>query len=113
LERFLSDSKYSISNEYRNIYQRLINKYSTHGQKRVLLTLDIYNTKPVLVKKGKVFESHSDTIQEAFDKISLYFPNIIVNDLVVTGQPDTNQITISLTYTVLNTGISDNITFEF
>jgi hypothetical protein len=47
------------------------------------------------------------------DKISLYFPNIIVNDLVVTGQPDTNQITISLTYTVLNTGISDNITFEF
>jgi phage baseplate assembly protein W len=47
------------------------------------------------------------------DKISLYFPNIIVNDLIVTGQPDTNQITISLTYTVLNTGISDNITFEF
>jgi len=47
------------------------------------------------------------------NKISLYFPNIIVNDLVVTGQPDTNQITISLTYTVLNTGISDNITFEF
>ena len=79
LERFLSDSKYSISNEYRNIYQRLINKYSTHGQKRVLLTLDIYNTKPVLVKKGKVFESHSDTIQEAFDKISLYSDILMVD----------------------------------
>jgi phosphoribosyl-AMP cyclohydrolase/phosphoribosyl-ATP pyrophosphohydrolase/uncharacterized protein related to proFAR isomerase len=88
LNKFLSDPKYSISNEYRNIYTRLINKYTIHGQRRVLLTLDIYNNKPVLVKKGKVFETHADSIQEAFDKISLY-PDILMVDL--NGAIDKNK----------------------
>jgi phage baseplate assembly protein W len=47
------------------------------------------------------------------DKISVYFPNIIVNDLLVTGQSDTNQITVTLKYSVLNTSINDTITIEF
>ncbi len=81
LEGFLSNPKYTISNEYKNIYLKLINKYKTFNeQKRVLLTLDIYNQKPVLVQKGKVFESHAESVQEAFDKISLY-PDILMVDL--------------------------------
>ena len=47
------------------------------------------------------------------DKISVYFPNIIVNDLLVPGQSDTNQITVTLKYSVLNTSINDTITIEF
>jgi phage baseplate assembly protein W len=47
------------------------------------------------------------------NKISVYFPNIIVNDLLVTGQSDTNQITVTLKYSVLNTSINDTITIEF
>jgi len=47
------------------------------------------------------------------DKISVYFPNIIVNDLLVTGQSDTSQITVTLKYSVLNTSINDTITIEF
>jgi phage baseplate assembly protein W len=46
-------------------------------------------------------------------KISVYFPNIVVNDLLVTGQSDTNQITVTLKYSVLNTSINDTITIEF
>ena len=80
LERFLSNSKYSISNEYKNIYLKLLNKYTENKQKRVLLTLDMYGTKPVLVKKGKVYQSHTDDVDKAFDKISLY-PDILMVDL--------------------------------
>ncbi len=89
LEQFLSNPKYTISNEYKNIYLKLINKHKTFNeQKRVLLTLDIYNQKPVLVQKGKVFESHADSVQEAFDKISLY-PDILMVDL--NGAIDKNK----------------------
>jgi phage baseplate assembly protein W len=45
-------------------------------------------------------------------KIATYFPSIVVNDLVVTGQQDTNQITVALKYSVLNTSITDNITIQ-
>lgn len=51
--------------------------------------------------------------EDVNDKISVYFPNILVNDLLVTGQPDTNQITVTIKYSILNTSINDTITIEF
>jgi len=51
--------------------------------------------------------------EDVNNKISVYFPNIIVNDLLVTGQSDTNQITVTLKYSVLNTSIDDTLTIEF
>ena len=46
-------------------------------------------------------------------KLSLYFSNINVDELVVSGDPDTNQINVTLTYSVLNTNISDNLEIQF
>jgi phage baseplate assembly protein W len=46
------------------------------------------------------------------EKLYLYFPNIKIEDLVVSGQPDTNQISVSLTYSVINTNITDNLEIE-
>ena len=46
-------------------------------------------------------------------KLSLYFPNVNVDELVVSGDPDINQINVSLTYSVLNTNISDNLEIQF
>lgn len=46
-------------------------------------------------------------------KLSLYFPNITINDLVVSGNPDTNQVNVTLTYSVINTNISDNLEIQF
>jgi phage baseplate assembly protein W len=47
------------------------------------------------------------------DKLMIYFPNIIINDLTVTGQSDTNQITVTLKYSVLNTSINDTLEIQF
>jgi len=46
-------------------------------------------------------------------KISTYFPNIVVDDLIVSGQSDTNQITVTLKYSVTNTNISDVLEIQF
>lgn len=45
-------------------------------------------------------------------KLAVYFPNLIVNDLIVTGQIDTNQVTVTLNYSVANTNISDTLEIE-
>ena len=43
------------------------------------------------------------------NKISLFFPNINVDDLIVIGQMDSNQITVTLKYSVINTNITDTL----
>ena len=46
-------------------------------------------------------------------KINLFFPNIEVDSLEILTNPDTNLVRIELTYSVVNTNISDNIEIEF
>jgi phage baseplate assembly protein W len=45
-------------------------------------------------------------------KISIYFPNITIEDLIVTGQEDLNQITVTLKYSVINTNITDTLEIQ-
>jgi phage baseplate assembly protein W len=45
-------------------------------------------------------------------KLSLYFPNISIADLIVTGQEDANQITVTLKYSVINTNITDTLEIQ-
>ena len=80
LEKFLNSPQYSISTEYKNIYQNLLSHSNSKTQKRVLLTLDIYDKKPVLVQKGIVYTSHHESVPDAFEKISIY-PDILMVDL--------------------------------
>ena len=80
LEKFLNSPQYSISTEYKNIYQNLLSYSNSKTQKRVLLTLDIYDKKPVLVEKGNVYTSHHESVQDAFEKFSIY-PDILMVDI--------------------------------
>ena len=45
-------------------------------------------------------------------KLSLYFPNISIADLIVIGQEDANQITVTLKYSVINTNITDTLEIQ-
>jgi len=45
--------------------------------------------------------------------ISLYFPNIKVDKLDVLQYPDTNEINIQIYYTIINTGITDQVQITF
>ena len=42
-----------------------------------------------------------------------YFPNVAVGSLDITSSPDYNNITVSLTYNVIDTAISDEIQIAF
>jgi phage baseplate assembly protein W len=45
-------------------------------------------------------------------KISTYFPNIAVEDLIVAGQENLNQVTVTLKYSVINTNIADTLEIQ-
>lgn len=45
--------------------------------------------------------------------ISQYFTNIKVDNLNILQSPDTNEVTIQLYYTIINTGITDQIQISF
>lgn len=41
--------------------------------------------------------------------LEINFPNININQIYITSQPDNNQINIYLTYSIVNTGIVDEV----
>ena len=62
----------------------------------------------------QISEGNLDGLKENINyQLKQYFSNIQVNDLTVTGQVDTNQITVTLQYSVINTNITDNIEIQF
>ena len=50
---------------------------------------------------------------EISSNLEKFFPNINMNNLVVGKQEDINTINVSLDYSIINTGITDNINLEF
>lgn len=77
VRRVVDDDRLTISPEYSDMYQSMVFK----ERRRVIVTMDLYDGKPVLVKSGKVFETHSEgDIVRAFNNISI-FPDILVVDL--------------------------------
>jgi phage baseplate assembly protein W len=45
--------------------------------------------------------------------LGIYFPNIKVENLEILQNPDSNEINIVLTYSIINTGISDEVQIIF
>jgi phage baseplate assembly protein W len=61
-----------------------------------------------------IASNNLDSLQEDLsEKIELYFPNIAIEDLTVSGDFDNNQVNISLTYSVINTNITDTLSIQF
>ncbi|ATZ80961.1 bifunctional phosphoribosyl-AMP cyclohydrolase/phosphoribosyl-ATP pyrophosphatase protein [Bodo saltans virus] len=75
----MNDQSVTIPNKYKSIYDKFCRHQST--DLRIIATMDLYNGKPVLVKSGKVYMSHSDgDYNKALEKISI-FPDVLVVDL--------------------------------
>ena len=41
--------------------------------------------------------------------IEAYFPNVVITNLTLDAQPDQNALTVQFSYTIRNTGESDNV----
>lgn len=67
--------------------------------------------------RSQVFEQITvdtmDTLElQIRNGIAQYFPNVAITDLSFIGDPDQNLLTIQFSYTLTNTGQSDNITIN-
>jgi phage baseplate assembly protein W len=61
-----------------------------------------------------IASNNLDSLQEDLsEKVELYFPNVKIEDLTVSGDFDNNQVNISLTYSVINTNITDTLSIQF
>ena len=64
--------------------------------------------------REKVFEQITTDTVDSLDSqirtgIQQYFPNVIITNLTFGGSPDQNLLTIQFSYTIKNTGESDNV----
>jgi len=63
---------------------------------------------------AQLTNNNLDFLQEDLSaKVATYFPNVKVNDLVISGDFDNGQVNISLTYSVINTNITDTLSIQF
>jgi len=67
--------------------------------------------------RSSVFEQITTETADALDiqirnGIAQYFPNVAITDLTIVGEPDQSLLRIQFSYTLTNTGQSDNITIN-
>ena len=78
IKNILNDKTLRVSSSYVSMYSKL--KFnSLKKSRRLIVTLDLFNNQPVLVKSSKVYQVHSDgDVKKALDKISLFSDILIV-----------------------------------
>ena len=102
-------STYTTKDAIRN---NLINFFLTNQNERYLNPLFGGNLRAFIfqqITNGNIQELKAD-IQS---QLKLYFPNVNVDSLNVDFIADENQVVVTLTYNIINTGISDNINITF
>lgn len=62
----------------------------------------------------QITTNNLDFLEERISSdLEVFFPSVIIGNLEILKQEDTNIITVSLTYDVLNTNINDTLQIDF
>ena len=62
----------------------------------------------------QINENSLDGLKENVNlKLETYFPNVIINSLDVLKRDDENSVVVQLKYSIANSNINDNLTFQF
>ena len=62
----------------------------------------------------QISENSLDGLKENVGlKLETYFPNVIINSLDVLKRDDENSVVVQLKYSIANSNINDNLTFQF
>jgi phage baseplate assembly protein W len=62
----------------------------------------------------QITQDNLDFLEENIqEKLKNYFPNVDVKEVELTSNQDLNKITISISYSISNTGINDNLELSF
>ena len=102
------ESNYQTKDTIKN---NLINFFLTNPGERPLNPLFGGGLRAFLFEQ--ITENNLNFLREDLNqKLQIFFSNIEVKDLIISGQEDTNQITVTLKYNVLNTSITDTLEIE-
>jgi phage baseplate assembly protein W len=94
------------------IKNNLINYFLTNNTERYLNPNFGGNLRKYLFEQ--INSNTTDFLKEDIQtQINLYFPNVIVASLDVIEYTDTNQIVVTLKYTIADTNISDQLDIAF
>lgn len=102
------ESNYQTKDAIKN---NLINFFLTNPGERLLNPLFGGGLRAFLFEQ--ITENNLNFLREDLNqKLQIFFSNIEVKDLIISGQEDTNQIIVTLKYNVLNTSITDTLEIE-
>ena len=102
-------STYTTQDAIRN---NLLNFFLTNQTERYLNNLFGANLRAFIFEQ--ITNDNLDGLKENIQSlISQYFPNIRVDSLNILQQPDYNEITVDLKYSIINTGITDQVEISF
>jgi len=63
---------------------------------------------------NQISENSLDGLKENVNlKLETYFPNVIINSLDILKKDDENTVVVQLKYSIANSNINDNLTFQF
>jgi phage baseplate assembly protein W len=94
------------------IKTNLINYFLTNTGERYMNPLFGGNLRAFIFQQ--ITSGNIDFLKEDIQsKINLYFPSVIVDNLSILQDNDNNAITVQLNYSIVDTGINDNLQLEF
>ena len=103
------NSTYTTKDAIKN---NLINYFLTNDTERYLNPSFGGNLRTFIF--SQIETETTDSLKEDIQsKINLYFPSVKVQELEVYSHPDNNQITVNITYNIIDTGIQDEIQIVF
>jgi len=90
------------------IRTNLINYFLTNKGERYLNPTFGGNVRAFIFEQ--ITSGNLDFLKEDIQsQLTLFFPNVKVEKLEVLGTPDTNEVSITLSYSIINTGITDQL----
>ena len=94
------------------VKNNLINFFLTNENERYLNPTFGGNLRAFIFEQ--ITSGNIEYLQEDIqNQLGLYFPNVVVANLDINSSIDYNQITVELTYNVIETGIVDTIQLTF
>jgi len=102
-------SNYTTKDAIKN---NLINYFLTNPGERPLNPLFGGGLRSFIFEQ--ITTDNLDFLEERISNdLNNFFPNVVVGNLEILRQEDTNTITVKLTYNVINTNISDTLEIDF
>jgi phage baseplate assembly protein W len=95
-----------------SIKYNLINFFLTNKNERYLNPMFGGDLRAFIFQQ--ISTNSLDSLKEDIQyQLNLYFPNIVIGNLTIDSLPEINQVNVTLTYSIQDTGLTDTVQLAF